>query len=341
MYKRTILLWVLLFTAIVSAQVKIGGTDGIPNANAMLEIEAVSKGFLLPRVALTSTALSAPLGAHVAGMTVYNTATVGTGITAVTPGQYYNDGTKWNRIVNSNETPATVTASNALTKTANNIALGGHLETPTVIKTARNATDTGANTANTLAITGLQQTTTLVTDKVVVMDTNGVLKIANASDFATSKNTTVFKAFKAGTWSLLALGGGWNTVPLLATDKQIGATTLLNANGEYVAPSKGIYKIKYELRMQGVNAALLGSSYLGLIKNGSTTAVEEKPMEALTVNIALVINIADIPISGSTLDTVLELNAGDRIAFGFKTGINLGLLSSKQISCYIYKISDL
>src|SRR5690606_9320337 len=45
----------------------------------------------------------APLTAHVEGMTIYNTATAGTGATAVTPGYYYNDGAKWVRIATGND----------------------------------------------------------------------------------------------------------------------------------------------------------------------------------------------------------------------------------------------
>ncbi|AZI27375.1 hypothetical protein EA772_19280 [Pedobacter sp. G11] len=64
------------------------------------------------------------------------------------------------------------TASNGLTKTANNIQLGGALTTPTAIAT------TGTNT---LAISGLPTTGTTA-DKIVVADpTSGVLKLANAA----------------------------------------------------------------------------------------------------------------------------------------------------------------
>ncbi|RXM52847.1 hypothetical protein BOQ60_26235, partial [Chryseobacterium sp. CH1] len=51
-----------------------------------------------PRVALVATNNSAPLTSHVAGMTVYNTAT-NTSVAAnpVYPGEYYNDGTQWQR----------------------------------------------------------------------------------------------------------------------------------------------------------------------------------------------------------------------------------------------------
>ena len=79
----------------VSAQVGIGTTN--PNVNSKLDVTSTvlePGGLLLPRVLLTGTANTAPLAAHVAGMTVYNTATAGN----VTPGYYYNDGTQWVRI---------------------------------------------------------------------------------------------------------------------------------------------------------------------------------------------------------------------------------------------------
>lgn len=73
------------------AQVKIGDNPTTINANSVLEVESTSKGLLLPRLPLTQTTNPAPLNAHVAGMTVYNTATAND----VSPGFYYNDGTKW------------------------------------------------------------------------------------------------------------------------------------------------------------------------------------------------------------------------------------------------------
>lgn len=95
MNKKIILLSAILLSAVASAQVKIGGTDGTPNANAMLDVEATNKGMLLPRLALVETTDTAPLAQHVAGMTVYNTATAND----VVPGFYYNDGAKWQQMV--------------------------------------------------------------------------------------------------------------------------------------------------------------------------------------------------------------------------------------------------
>ena len=87
------------------AVVKDSGNVGIgtvsPNINAQLEISSTNKGLLLPRVALSATNNASPLSAHVIGMVVYNTATAGSGSTAVSPGFYTNDGTKWARMVTS------------------------------------------------------------------------------------------------------------------------------------------------------------------------------------------------------------------------------------------------
>jgi len=79
-------------------QQKIGNNPTLINPNAALEVESANKGILLPRLGLTATNSFAPLAAHVAGMTVYNTATAGTAPNNVTPGYYYNDGTQWVRV---------------------------------------------------------------------------------------------------------------------------------------------------------------------------------------------------------------------------------------------------
>lgn len=69
-----------------------------PDSNALLDLKnqadnSSTKGLLLPRVALSSTTLATPMSQHVAGMSVYNTATADD----VMPGYYINDGTKWVR----------------------------------------------------------------------------------------------------------------------------------------------------------------------------------------------------------------------------------------------------
>lgn len=82
----------LLSTLTSFSQVGIGTTT--PDTDAALEINSATGGVLLPRVPLTDTTSPLPLSADVAGMIVYNTATV----SDVTPGFYYNDGAVWVRL---------------------------------------------------------------------------------------------------------------------------------------------------------------------------------------------------------------------------------------------------
>lgn len=92
---------ILFFCSLeAKSQVTIG-SNYTPSPNALLDLKekadsTSSKGLLLPRVALTATNSPIPLTKHVAGMTVYNTATTSAGNGYdVSRGFYYNDGTKW------------------------------------------------------------------------------------------------------------------------------------------------------------------------------------------------------------------------------------------------------
>jgi len=91
----------LLMTTLGYSQTGIGTTE--PDPDAQLEISATNKGVLIPRIELAGTDSEAPLSSHVAGMIVYNTITAGSGSTAVVPGFYYNDGTKWVRTLGAGE----------------------------------------------------------------------------------------------------------------------------------------------------------------------------------------------------------------------------------------------
>lgn len=104
----------LFFTSFISGQTvqKIGTNAMTIDPNAVLELNSSTKGFLLPRLALTSTDAFAPMvTSPTAGMTVYNTATAGTaGSTQVTPGFYYWDGTQWVRVADSSSNTQTITS---------------------------------------------------------------------------------------------------------------------------------------------------------------------------------------------------------------------------------------
>ena len=119
---KHIFLGVLLSTSVYThAQVGVGTTT--PDGSAQLEVKSTSKGFLPPRVALTATNATAPITSPVAGLMVYNTATAGTAPNNVTPGFYYYDGLKWQRIINTPD--ATVNFSTANPNAGSPIFTGG------------------------------------------------------------------------------------------------------------------------------------------------------------------------------------------------------------------------
>lgn len=92
---------------ISSVNAQVGMQNNNPNKDAVLDLNmtggASTKGLLLPKVELTAVNSALPMTANVAGMHIWNTATTGSGINAVTPGEYFNDGTKWVRVSSSAE----------------------------------------------------------------------------------------------------------------------------------------------------------------------------------------------------------------------------------------------
>lgn len=118
--KHLIVLFVLLFSVRSMGQnVCISATGVAPEASAMLEVLSTTKGLLIPRVALTSTTLSAPIATHPKDwLIVFNTNTAGD----VTPGVYYWDITdKWVRM------GKVYNANNGLSLSSDIIQLGGSL----------------------------------------------------------------------------------------------------------------------------------------------------------------------------------------------------------------------
>ena len=113
--RKSLLFFFCIFTsALFYAQVGINTTS--PGSGAMLDVTSTNKGILIPRVALTSTASSSPITpAPTTSLLVYNTATSGSGATAVTPGFYFWSGSAWIAMLgndwkqngNAGTTPAT------------------------------------------------------------------------------------------------------------------------------------------------------------------------------------------------------------------------------------------
>ena len=115
--RNSILLTLLLLPIALIAQVGIGTLT--PNASAKLEVSSSNKGFLPPRVTLTGTADVATIASPATGLMVYNTATAGSSPSNVTPGIYYYDGSKWQRVIN--QQPDATIEFNQLTPTTGSV----------------------------------------------------------------------------------------------------------------------------------------------------------------------------------------------------------------------------
>ncbi len=105
--KKVILFIVLVsvFALKVNAQTGIGTTT--PHASAKLEVSATNKGFLPPRVTLTTATDATTIASPAEGLLVYNSGTVG-----LQAGYYYWNGTSWATIATATSAGSGVTASN-------------------------------------------------------------------------------------------------------------------------------------------------------------------------------------------------------------------------------------
>jgi hypothetical protein len=100
---RYILLF-LLVSYTVFAQTGIGTTT--PNASAKLDVYSTNKGFLPPRVTLTSTSDATTIASPAEGLLVYNLGSVG-----LQAGYYYWNGANWATIATATSAGNGVTAS--------------------------------------------------------------------------------------------------------------------------------------------------------------------------------------------------------------------------------------
>lgn len=94
---KKLLLMALAMTCLwTTTHAQVGINTTTPNAT--LEVVGTDSGILIPRVALTATNVAAPITTPTTSELIYNTASAGTGVNAVTPGYYYWNGTIWVRL---------------------------------------------------------------------------------------------------------------------------------------------------------------------------------------------------------------------------------------------------
>ena len=118
-----------------------------------------------------------------------------------------------NNVMTTNTVDVLISASNGLTVTNGDVALGGTLTQATVLTTSA---------ANTLAISGLQPTNSITTDKILVVDATGVLKTTSSIVNAISTKTSDYTAVLTDETLLVDAIGGNVTITLPAASALIG-----------------------------------------------------------------------------------------------------------------------
>ena len=200
----------------LTAQVKIGDNPTSINQNSLLELESTNKGFILPRVSLTNTALSSPLASDLlTGTMVYNTNTGITGGNGI--GVYVWIGTKWVLLRISQGRAWRITGNDSTNSSSNFIGTidSAGLSIRTVQKEAIHINSlqrvsVGNNTAITnFDVTGGIRSSNLTGGGAVTANSNGILTLAPGGitgsvnfDYTVPAATTVPSA----TLSLLGLG---------------------------------------------------------------------------------------------------------------------------------------
>ena len=101
---KRLILFLCLISAQLFAQTGIGTTT--PNASAKLDVYSTNKGFLPPRVTLTSATDAATIASPAEGLLVYNLGSVG-----LQAGYYYWNGANWATIATATSAGNGVTAS--------------------------------------------------------------------------------------------------------------------------------------------------------------------------------------------------------------------------------------
>jgi hypothetical protein len=97
--RLVIIALLLLIHLSLTAQVAINTASASPHVSAMLDVTSNNRGLLIPRIALTSASNAAPVTTPATGLLIYNTATAGAGVNAVTPGFYYWGGSAWIKLL--------------------------------------------------------------------------------------------------------------------------------------------------------------------------------------------------------------------------------------------------
>ena len=269
---------------VAQAQVKLGDNPGNIDANALLELESTTKGFLLPRM---STVQRLAMTSPAEGMMVYD-------LTANCTYVYRAAAGNWYSLCSADS----LTASNGLTKVGRDIQLGGTLTQATQIQQAGNnlnitgngSLGIGTNSPNAttrvdiegragedpLRLGGLRSGAS--TDSIMTLDAStGILKKRTLADVLKDQDTLVWKLDGNLTTAVRSLGTKSNfALPIITNNVE---RMRIAATGEVgIGTSAPTNKLTVEdtadpLKLVGLQTAAQTDSLLTI---NATTGVVRK-----------------------------------------------------------------
>ncbi len=281
---------------VAQAQVKLGDNPGSIDANALLELESTTKGFLLPRM---SSAQRLAISSPSEGMMVYDLTANCTYIYRASAGNWY-----------SLCAADSLTASNGLTKVGRDIQLGGTLTQVTNIAQGGNnlnitgngslGVGTNAPTANTrvdivpnsgtddpLALQGLRSGA--ATDSIMTVNAaTGILKKRTLADVLSDQDQYVWKLDGNLTTAVRSLGTKSNfALPIITNNVE---RMRIAATGEVgIGTSSPTNKLTVEdtanpLKLVGLQGGATTDSIMtvtaaGIVKSRDVKAVVSAGLE--------------------------------------------------------------
>lgn len=333
MKKRVLFLLLLLplFTQSL-AQTGIGTTS--PNDDAVLEISSEKKGVLIPRISLKATTSSSPMSTDVQGMIVFNTATTtntaaaGNPANNVSPGFYYNDGSKWERVVGVTEADI---SKDAWINDNNNTQIKlGTLSDGTSSRPAGSelvAKDNGNVGIGTttpsakLAISGNVKVSQISKigeesnlDSIAVYGLNGELRRIDLASFFNERRESLTKIFatkgdgQSISSDISTKITGWNTTQI--ENATIGGDWK-PTTGEYTVSDAGWYRVTATLTYEK-GSITAGNEYnVQVRKNGQAPPVGSLPRFTEATNSSVPEGIA---INTGLLVSLVKCAAGDKLS---------------------------
>ena len=189
--------------------------------DGLVEVASTTQGFLPPRVELISTAAASNIISNPAtGLLVYNTATAGTGATAVTPGFYYFSGSAWVRLIVPTDNAANVSGTVAVANGGTGATtLTGILKGngTSALTAAIAGTDYLAPTGSAASLTNFPTFNQNTTGNAATATTAGNITATTNTTLTSLSNLATVGTITSGVWSgttvAVAKGGTGLTAP--------------------------------------------------------------------------------------------------------------------------------